>query len=206
MGQQEGLSSRSVVLTDYWAGKDRPYRSLLRDPKTDQGVDLHDLLSNLVKEAGAVDGELVQVSVRRIEGVVPFDERRVRLVEDHTYRRETAEEAGPVTLALRKAARKAGRIDRPYVLDESVVEPHQVPEDWTERIVLLWEEDEVLRHDPDAEHLPGALVRFGGPGFDLGVCLAKHDDGDSGYDLYPNGWVRGWSYCGDSLWRLVKEK
>jgi hypothetical protein len=84
---------RSIVLTEYWIGASQPYHctysSMLRDGETD--VDLGQLgpevLRELVAESGAVDGDEVEIVVRRT-GRRPFGDRRVRLVRAHTYERE----------------------------------------------------------------------------------------------------------------------
>ena len=80
---------RSLVLTDYWHGKDRPYRSMLRDGETDADLGYvgPEVLWELVAESGAVDGDEIEIVVRRT-GRRPFGDRRVRLVAAHTYERE----------------------------------------------------------------------------------------------------------------------
>jgi hypothetical protein len=80
---------RSIVLTDYWHGKDRPYQGMLRDGETDANLGQvgPETLLELVAESGAVDGDEIEITVRRT-GRRPFGDRRVRLVRPHKYKRE----------------------------------------------------------------------------------------------------------------------
>ena len=81
--------SKTFVVTDYWnERKDhRPYRGQLHDPKTDEEVSDIEALAALINEAGAVDGDEIEIIVRKT-GRRPFGNRKVRLVEPHTYKRE----------------------------------------------------------------------------------------------------------------------
>lgn len=87
-----------------------------------------------------------------------------------------------------------------------VFSAQDVPADWVDRVVILWEEDDCLRHDPDAERAAGAAYRMFR--FDLESSshrvLARHDYGDAGYVLYSGGYVIGWSYMGGSVGILVE--
>lgn len=75
------------VLTDYHARTDRPYRNMLHDPETDEKVQVYSAFNAAAEAAGLRDGdEFVLVAVPT--GQRPFGDRRVVLVEPHTYRRE----------------------------------------------------------------------------------------------------------------------
>lgn len=80
---------KSFILTDYWnERKDhRPYRNHLHDPKTDELVSDQVALEWAIKEAGAVDGDEIEIVIRKT-GRRPFGDRKVSLVEPHTYKRE----------------------------------------------------------------------------------------------------------------------
>lgn len=71
----------------------------------------------------------------------------------------------------------------------------QVPDNdnvpWQQRVLVLWDEDDALT--PDRERGATALRRFAGPY--VGDALARVDEGDTTYRLYPGGWVLGCS-CG----------
>lgn len=204
-----------VVAADYWTEgfTHRSYRGIFVDRSDDQ-IDPHRFAGQLLAGAGAVDGEEVEVSVRRT-GFRPFGERRVRLVGPHTYRRETEEEVGSLEAARRRAERTIG-LERGREVrvtwDETIAVERLVegmivdaiPSDWGARRIHLWTEDEALRHDDTAEHFSGAFLRFSGRALqDLGKKLDRIDDGDSGFDLLKGGWVHGWSYNGSSLWRVA---
>lgn len=81
--------TKTLVLTDYWNEQrdHRPYRNCLHDPKTDSCVSGNDALEAAINEAGAVDGDEIEIVVRKT-GRRPFGNRKVRLVEPHTYKRE----------------------------------------------------------------------------------------------------------------------
>jgi hypothetical protein len=112
-----------------------------------------------------------------------------------------------------------------------------VPEglDWSEQTIVLWEEDECLRHDRTAEHICDAVVRLCGTMYDcakvfkensdggvrrqvpdgqvadpikrlLGDEIDKIDGGDCFYKLYRWGWVICDSYDGSSLLRVMLEE
>lgn len=74
------------TLTDYWSGDHRPYRGILRDGK-DNVVSDNEALEAAVAAAGAVDGDEIEIVVRKT-GRRPFGDRKVTLVEPHTYKRE----------------------------------------------------------------------------------------------------------------------
>lgn len=83
---------------------------------------------------------------------------------------------------------------------------NSVPVGWGESVGILWEEDECLRRDETAPHLSWALHRFAGFHSleELGAKIDGIDNGDSGLDLYPGGWIRLWSYNGDGLGRVYR--
>lgn len=87
-----------------------------------------------------------------------------------------------------------------------VYREQDVPADWADRVVILWEEDDCLRHDPDAERAEDAAHRMFGfnKKSDRNRILARSDFGDSGYNLHSGGIVIGWSYAGGSVGVLVK--
>jgi hypothetical protein len=82
---------RSLVLTEYWSGTHRPYTNMLHDGDTDEdlGQLQPDVLRELVEESGAVDGDEIEITIRRT-GRRPFGDRKIRLVKPHTYERESA--------------------------------------------------------------------------------------------------------------------
>lgn len=57
----------------------------------------------------------------------------------------------------------------------------------------LWEEDECLRHDPDAERIGSAFRRITGEDYDGKAVVETYDGGDHEMRLMPNGYV---VYCG----------
>lgn len=72
------------------------------------------------------------------------------------------------------------------------------------RMTNLWTEDECLLNDPSAEHLCDAWLRITGRQWsERGPILLSVDNGDSGYDVYADGWVRGWAYDGDSISKVL---
>lgn len=87
-----------------------------------------------------------------------------------------------------------------------VYKEQDVPSDWVDRVVILWEEDDCLRHDPDAERAKDAAHRMFRFDRKSGTnrILARADFGDSGYDLYSGGIVICWSYQGGSVGVLVE--
>lgn len=76
-----------VVVTDYWSGTHRPYQGSLHDPTTDEDLDVFDVLKHLIKEAGVVCGDEVEVVFKKT-GRRPFGNRKVRRTAAHTYKRE----------------------------------------------------------------------------------------------------------------------
>lgn len=106
-----------------------------------------------------------------------------------------------------------------------------IPEglDWSKRTIVLWQEDECLRHDRTAEHIEDAVVRICGDMYRcaeafekddvLGVKrkmanpieqilreeIDKIDCGDCNYTLYAWGWVICHSFDGSSLERVMLE-
>lgn len=203
------VDERSVYLlvTKYWDEGEVAHRAL--HDKHDLAVSLSALIEQLIDELDPDDGVGIILTVRQASRMVLLGgELRMRKVSDGSFVREKKEEAGEAELLLRGASRRLGRrVEQPLVPDLSIRTPEEVPVDWDKRIAILWEEDEVLLRDPTAEHLHGAILRICGCEREgLGPVLAKVDHGDGGYDLYRDGWVRGWSYCGDSIGRLVTER
>ena len=80
---------KTFVLTDYWNERrdHRPYRNHLHDPKTDELVSDQSVLETAINEAGAVDGDEVEIVIRKT-GKRPFGNRKVVLAEPHIYKRE----------------------------------------------------------------------------------------------------------------------
>jgi hypothetical protein len=78
------------VLTDYFdeVFGHRPYMGLLHG-EDDQRVHADAVLEQAARLAGARDGDEIMVVVLKT-GRRPFGRRRVRLVEPHTYERESA--------------------------------------------------------------------------------------------------------------------
>ncbi len=77
------------VITDYWdlERNHRTYRNMLRTSPKDSRVREVDALRKAIAEAGVVDGDEVEIIVRKT-GRRPFGNRKVRYVGPHTYRRE----------------------------------------------------------------------------------------------------------------------
>ncbi len=82
----------TYVVTDYWdkGCAHRPYTSVLHTPGTDGHVDRAAALRDAIEAAGAVDGDEIEIIVRKT-GNRPFGNRRMRLVRPHTYEREEHE-------------------------------------------------------------------------------------------------------------------
>jgi len=80
---------KTFVLTDYWNERrdHRPYRNHLHEPKTDELVSDQSALEAAINEAGAIDGDEIEIIVRKT-GNRPFGDRKVVLAEPHVYRRE----------------------------------------------------------------------------------------------------------------------
>lgn len=83
--------SRSIVLTVYWSGEHVSYRNKLHDGVTDEdlGQVQPRVLQELLEESGAVDGDEIEIVVRKT-GQRPFGDRKVRLIRPHTYERESS--------------------------------------------------------------------------------------------------------------------
>lgn len=195
-----------LLVTKYWDEGVAAHRAL--HDKHDRAMSLSTLVEELLDELDPDDNEGVVLTVRKTGRMaLPGGELRVRKLSDGSFLRESEQEVDEAELLLRRASRRMGRrVEQPLVPDTSVRTPEEVPPGWDRRLAVLWEEDEVLRRDPDAEHLDRAVRRICGLEREaLGPVLAKIDDGDCGYDLYRDGWVRGWSYCVDSILRLVTE-
>ena len=73
-----------VVRRDYWSGGHRSYRGRVHDPVTDESLHHDDVLRGLLEEAGAYDGDEVEVVVRRT-GERPFGRRIFAWTEPHEY-------------------------------------------------------------------------------------------------------------------------
>lgn len=84
-------ASRCVVISDYWSDSHRPYRGQLRDPDTDECLNLRRVVDELLVNADIRDGDEVEI-VLYSTGRRPFGDRKVRFVRAHTYERETKEE------------------------------------------------------------------------------------------------------------------
>lgn len=81
------MSSFKFVVTDYWSGDHRPYRSILHTVRGDIALDAHETLAKVIEAAGAVDGDEIEITIKPT-GRRPFGDRRVRLVKPHIYDRE----------------------------------------------------------------------------------------------------------------------
>lgn len=101
--------------------------------------------------------------------------------------------------------------------------------DWSKRTIVLWQEDECLRHDRTAEHIEDAVVRICGDMYRCAEAFEKDDVfgvkrkmanpieqilreeidkidcGDCDYTLYAWGWVICHSFDGSSLERVMLE-
>ena len=80
--------SPEYVASDYYAGSDRPYRLILRHPRTDEPLEKVDALMTAMVIADVKDGDEIRIVVVKT-GKRPFGDRRVVLREPHTYVRET---------------------------------------------------------------------------------------------------------------------
>ena len=88
---QVGSAQVTVVVSDYWSEDfaHRPHASyarMLRDER-DEPLSKPAVLDALIDFAGALDGDEIEITIKKT-GRRPFGDRRVVLVEPHTYRRE----------------------------------------------------------------------------------------------------------------------
>jgi len=89
MQDQLGQVDMKLVVTHSW-NKEKshtPYRWSLRTPDNDMEMDRYDLLSSMIKHAGADDGDEIEIIVRKT-GRRPFGDRKVVWVRPHEYERE----------------------------------------------------------------------------------------------------------------------
>lgn len=96
----------------------------------------------------------------------------------------------------------------PRLFDFERIKKGNVPPDWHDRVIVLWEEDDALRSDPTAEHIAQAWERHVGHPYNERSRhergpLAEWDGGDSGETVYEGGWVIGWTPDGSYLGRVV---
>jgi hypothetical protein len=86
------VTTPTYVVTDYWDADyaHRPYTSALHTPGTDGHMDRAAALHDAIEAAGAVDGDEIEIIVRKT-GNRPFGNRRMRLTRPHTYEREERE-------------------------------------------------------------------------------------------------------------------
>lgn len=125
-------------------------------------------------------------------------------------------DADEVLVALQRVGLSVKRFNRLYGRDDI----EKLPTDWDEHVVVLWEEDECLRNDPDSEKIyptpgsgPPMLPKEGAwkriTGMDYTDCtsnveLAKLDCGDAVYYLHSGGWVEISSYNGSAVGVLTR--
>jgi hypothetical protein len=106
-----------------------------------------------------------------------------------------------------------------------------IPDNWQDRYVQLWQEDDATLSDPSATKIEDAIVMFAGgmylcakvftPSDEHGVyrplacaqarrilgdALAEVDYGDCVVKLYADGWVIASSYDGQSLGRVLVDE
>lgn len=72
--------------------------------------------------------------------------------------------------------------------------PEDIPENWRDLTVILWEEDDA--RPSDAETLQSAFDRI--TGGDRGAHIHEIDEGDAFYRFYRGGWVK--ACCCDGGW------
>ena len=79
----------TYVVSDYWdeRGTHRPYRNVLHGSKKDEPVSDNDALEKAIEAAGAVDGDEIEIIVRKT-GRRPFGNRKFRWARPHEYERE----------------------------------------------------------------------------------------------------------------------
>ena len=80
------MASRRYVFTQYRADDHVTYNHVLHDAQ-DTSVAQVSFLADLFEEAGVLDGDEVELVVRRT-GRRPFGDRKIRLVAPHGYKRE----------------------------------------------------------------------------------------------------------------------
>ncbi len=76
-----------------------------------------------------------------------------------------------------------------------------IPEDWSNRLLILWMEDDAF--PADREYTSSAFKR-------ITDCqdhdkIHEHDDGDAFYSFYRGGWVKVSAPDGGMVGVLVKE-
>jgi hypothetical protein len=75
--------------------------------------------------------------------------------------------------------------------------------EWVKNASLRWQEDECLRHDPNAERLSGAWRRLFGVVFeDDAKIVEQWDGGDQYWYLHDGGRVHVHAYDGYSIWKV----
>lgn len=79
-----GEARERIVPRDYWSGGHRPFRDAIHDPEDDREIDRNDLLGRLIAGTGALDGDEVEIVVRKT-GARPFDRRIFARAEPHGY-------------------------------------------------------------------------------------------------------------------------
>ncbi len=79
------IAKRLVMVRDYWnaAENHRPYQGVFHTVD-DVRIDKEDLMDNLLKEAGVIDGDEIEISVR-VTGGRPNADTKWKLVEPHVY-------------------------------------------------------------------------------------------------------------------------
>ena len=78
------------------------------------------------------------------------------------------------------------------------------PIDWHDRVLILWEEDEYTRNDPDHEGINKAFLRITGIDCNREKPIAIFgEDSDYAFYLYRCGWVRICAYDGGKVGALA---
>lgn len=76
-----------VRVRHWWSGRFAPYRFKFHDHDSDAPLDKHELFRYLLENADVQDGEMVEISVRRVGN--RDTEGRWELTEPHHYERVT---------------------------------------------------------------------------------------------------------------------
>jgi len=86
---EQRVASRHYVVSHYWDAKigHAYYRNQFHLPDHDAVVSYDCVIADALKRAGVADGDEIEIIVRKT-GRRPFGDRRMVLVEPHTYRRE----------------------------------------------------------------------------------------------------------------------
>ena len=83
-----------------------------------------------------------------------------------------------------------------------ILKKEQLPDDWQQRILWLWQEDDAPV--PDKEKTNSAFARISNMHHSKGI-IGVHDYEDYVYTIHVGGWVRRFDYDGGRVGVLVTE-